>query len=96
MARRMETRHCAVCGEPFQAAVEGHRTKCELHKGRTRRAALSTTRKAKKLDPQGRRCTVRVSASGATCGKPAVYAFRSSGSSEEFAECRDHFDPRYH
>lgn len=76
MARRMETRTCAVCGKPFQASVEGHRTKCDEHKGRTRREALrgwSGGAKYERARP-GERCTIGGGASG-RCGRPGVVAF---------------------
>jgi hypothetical protein len=40
-------------------------------------------------------CTVVVAAHMVRCGKPAVYAFTGSGG-EAFAECSEHFDPRFH
>jgi hypothetical protein len=42
----------------------------------------------KTVSPEGRKCTVRF-ATGGKCGKPAVYAFKSS-TGEIFAECREH------
>lgn len=90
MARRMETRSCAVCGKPFQAAVEGRRTKCEEHKGtkRTRRQAFQSRGAKYERARPGERCTIGGGASG-KCGRPGVVAFRSSAG-HRYVECERH------
>ena len=90
MARQMETRRCAVCGEPFQAAVEGHRTRCAKHKGRTRRQAFQSRGAKYERARPGERCTIGPSATtGERCGRPGVVAFHSSAG-HRYVECERH------